>query len=423
MNAFTYVFLFMLALSLALQLWLAQRQIRHVSAHRDRVPEPFQGKISEQAHRKAADYTVASARFGRLENIYGAVLLLGWTLGGGLDALDNVWRGFGLGHLGTGVGVLVSTVVVMALLELPLSAYHTFVIEQRFGFNRTTPAVFASDLLKSTVLTLLLGIPLAWIVLGIMLGAGALWWLYVWAVWFGFALLMMWAYPAFIAPLFNKFRPLADPRLKARIERLLDECGFRSNGIFVMDGSRRSSHGNAYFGGIGSNKRIVFFDTLLEQLDGEEIEAVLAHELGHFRLHHIRKRMLGMGLFSLFGLALLAWLIQQPWFYSGLGVSRPSDHMALLLFMLAAPVFGFLFTPVLSSLSRRHEFEADAYAARTRDGGALVRALVKLYEENASTLTPDPLYSRFYYSHPPAAVRIEHLRAQSEQPLTDGAPA
>ena len=423
MNAFTYLFLFMLAVSLMLKLWLAHRHARHVGAHRDRVPAEFQGKVSEQAHRRAADYTVASTRFGRLENIYAAALLLLWTLGGGLDLLDEAWRAAGLGTVSTGVGVLVSAMLIMALLELPLSTYHTFVIEQRFGFNRTTPTIFLTDLAKSAALTLALGVPLAWVVLWIMQGAGALWWLYVWAVWFGFSLAMMWAYPAFIAPLFNRFRPLGDAGLKSRIERLLNECGFKSNGIFVMDGSRRSTHGNAYFGGIGNNKRIVFFDTLIDQLDGDEIEAVLAHELGHFRLHHIRKRLAGVGLFSLLGLALLGWLIEQPWFYTGLGASRPSDYMALLLFMLSAPVFGFLLTPALSALSRRHEFEADAYAARTRDAGALVRALVKLYEENASTLTPDPLYSRFYYSHPPASIRIEQLKHQSGQRLAEGAPA
>lgn len=416
MNTFTLVFLCMLALSIGLQIWLGLRHMRHVGANRDRVPEPFRGNIPLTAHRKAADYTVANTRLGLFETVYGAVLLLGWTLAGGLDLLDGAWRGLALGPLVTGMLVLLSVMLLMSLLELPFSAVRTFMIEQRFGFNRSTVATFLSDLLKGALLLILLGAPLALLVLWIMAAAGSLWWLYVWMVWFGFSLLMMWAYPSIIAPMFNKFEPLQDIGLRERIEKLLQECGFQSDGIFVMDGSRRSTHGNAYFGGIGSHKRIVFFDNLIRQLDGDEIEAVLAHELGHFRLHHIRKRLIGLGVISLLGLALLGWLIEQPWFYHGLGVATPSNYMALLLFMLSAPVFGFLLTPAGSWLSRRHEFQADAFAADRRDGGALIRALVKLYEENASTLTPDPVYSRFYYSHPPAAIRIEQLRAHSPAP-------
>lgn len=411
MNTFTILFLCMLALSLGLQLWLGKRHMRYVHAHRDQVPAPFRDSISLAAHRKAADYTVANTRLGAFETVYGALLLLGWTLAGGLDLLDGAWRSLGFGTLTTGVLVLLSVLLLMSLLELPFSALRTFRLEQRFGFNRSTVGTFVGDLVKGALLMLLIGAPLAWVVLWIMGAAGTLWWLYVWLVWFGFSLLMMWAYPTIIAPMFNKFSPLEDAQLRQRIEKLLHECGFKSDGIFVMDGSRRSTHGNAYFGGLGSNKRIVFFDNLIKQLDGEEIEAVLAHELGHFRLHHIRKRLIGMGAISLAGLALLGWLVEQPWFYHGLGVSRPSDYMALLLFMLSAPVFGFLLTPAGAWLSRRHEFQADAFAAGRRDAGALVRALVKLYEENASTLTPDPVYSRFYYSHPPASVRIEQLKA------------
>ncbi len=411
MNAFTAVFLFMLAISVILQLWLGYRHARFVAAHRDQVPAEFRDNIPLAAHRKAADYTVANTRLGGLETVYSGLLLLLWTVAGGLDLLDHAWRGLQLGPLVTGVLVLISAMLLMSLLELPFSAIRTFVLEQRFGFNRSSVGVFLGDLLKGAALMLILGAPLAWLVLWIMASAGTLWWLYVWMVWFGFSLLMMWAYPSVIAPLFNKFTPLQDAGLKERIETLLHECGFKSDGIFVMDGSKRSTHGNAYFGGLGSNKRIVFFDNLIKQLDGDEIEAVLAHELGHFRLHHIRKRLAGLGVMSLLGLALLGWLITQPWFYHGLGVSQPSHYMALLLFMLSAPVFGFLLTPAGAWMSRRHEFQADAYAAGRRDAAALVRALVKLYEENASTLTPDPIYSRFYYSHPPASVRIEHLKA------------
>lgn len=411
MNTFTVLFLVMLSMSICLQVWLALRHARHVRAHRDEVPLEFRDRIPQAAHRKAADYTVANTKLGVVETVYGALLLLGWTIFGGLELLDGAWRGAGWGPLATGIAVLLSAVLLMSVLDLPFSAYRTFVIEQRFGFNRSTVGVFVVDLLKGALLLVLIGGPLAALVLWIMGAAGALWWLYVWIVWFSFSLLMMWAYPSIIAPLFNKFSPLQDVQLCRRIEALLQECGFKSDGIFVMDGSRRSTHGNAYFGGLGNNKRIVFFDNLIKQLNGDEIEAVLAHELGHYRLHHIRKRLFGLGVISFLGLALLGWLAQQPWFYQGLGVTQTSLYMALLLFLLCAPVFGFLLTPAGAWLSRRHEFQADAFAASKRNAPDLIRALVKLYEENASTLTPDPLYSRFYYSHPPASVRIAHLNA------------
>lgn len=409
MNTFSYIFLGVLALTVAIQLWLARRQVHHVRAHRDRVPEAFRDSISLDAHQNAAAYTIARTRFSPIDLAYSTILLLLWTFGGGIDLLDRAWRAAGWGPVATGTALLVSAVLLTSLLELPMSIYRTFVIEQRFGFNRIRPSTFIADLAKGGLILIVLGIPLAWIVLWIMQGSGSLWWLYVWVVWFGFSLLMMWAYPTVIAPLFNKFEPLQDQELRQRIDRLLAQCGFKSNGVYVMDGSRRSSHGNAYFGGIGNNKRIVFFDTLLKQLNGDEIEAVLAHELGHFRLHHIRKRLLIMGALSLFSLALLGWLIGQPWFYSGLGVLQPSKYVALLLFMLTAPVFGFLLTPTMSWLSRKHEFQADAYAADKRDGRTLVQALVKMYQENASTLTPDPVYSGFYDSHPPAPIRVNHL--------------
>lgn len=409
MNNFSYLFLAMLAITIGFQWWLGNRHLRHVLRHRAEVPVSFREQIPLQAHQKAADYTVARGRFGRIETVTGAVFLLFWTLGGGLALLDNTWQGLGLGPTATGVGVMLSAILIMSILDIPGSAYFTFVIEERFGFNKNTPRLFVIDLFKAALLLLVIGTPLLWLVLWIMEIAGPVWWLYVWAVWFGFSLLMMWAYPAFIAPLFNRFEPLADRELGQRIEALLQQCGFKSNGIFVMDGSRRSAHGNAYFSGLGNNKRIVFFDTLIKQLDADEIEAVLAHELGHFRLRHIRKRLLGMGVISLASLALLGWLAQQPWFYAGFNVN-PSNHMALMLFMLLSPVFSFFLTPLFSWLSRRHEFEADAYAAGKRDSAHLIRALVKMYEENASTLTPDPLYSRFYDSHPPAPIRINHLR-------------
>ncbi len=409
MNLITLIFLVALVLSILIQLWLDRRQMRHVRQHRDAVPEAFRDRISLAAHQKAADYTLARTRLGIVELFIGAALLLGWTLGGGLQWLDTFWRGQALSPLLTGVAVLFSVMLISSLLELPVSIYRTFVVEQRFGFNRTTPKLFITDLIKQVLLTLIIGAPLAWLVLWLMEDASPLWWLYVWGVWMGFSLFMLWAWPAFIAPLFNKFSPLEDEALRQRIEDLLTRCGFKSNGVFVMDGSKRSSHGNAYFSGLGTNKRIVFFDTLLKSLSPPEVEAVLAHELGHFKRKHIQKRIVTMALFSLLGLWLLDWLMKLPEFYTGLGVSEPSTYMALLLFMMAAPLFSLYFQPLMAYFSRKHEFEADDYAAQQSNADDLIKALVKLYEENANTLTPDPLYSAVHDSHPPAPVRIAHL--------------
>jgi STE24 endopeptidase len=415
MHSFTLLFLAMLAVSLAVQLWLEQRQLRHVRAHREAVPEAFASQITLQAHQKAADYTVAKVGLSRLELLYSSLILLGLTLGGGLERLDQLWRGVDLGGVWGGVAFLLSLTLLTSLLDLPFTLYRTFRIEQHFGFNKTTPALFAVDQLKQLLLMLLIAAPMAALVLWLMDSSGANWWLYVWGVWSGFTLLMMWAYPAVIAPLFNTFTPLTDEALRARIEGLLKRCGFTSNGVFVMDGSRRSSHGNAYFSGLGRNKRIVFFDTLLNTLSGEEIEAVLAHELGHFRRNHIKKRIVLMMGMSLAGLALLGWLMQQPWFYSALGISIPSVHSALALFLLVLPVFTFFLQPLMAMSMRRHEFEADAFAADHAQAKDLITALVKLYEENASTLTPDHLYSAFHDSHPPAPVRIAHLSSTMQE--------
>jgi STE24 endopeptidase len=335
-----------------------------------------------------------------------------WTLGGGLDLLDGLWRGAGLAPLWTGTGFITSVIAISAILDLPVQAYFIFGLEERFGFNRMTARLFVTDLVKQAVLFVLLGVPMVIVVLWITTGAGALWWFWVWLVWLGFSLVMMWAYPAFIAPWFNRFRPLEDEALARRIQDLLKRNGFESRGVFVMDGSARSTHGNAYFTGMGASKRIVFFDTLLAELTHEEIEAVLAHELGHFKSRHITKRIAIMAALSFAGLALLAWLIHQPWFYSGLGVSRPSAYMGLTLFLMVSPVFTFFLQPMFSWLSRRHEFEADDFAAQQAHTVNLVQALVKLYRENANTLTPDPLYSAFHDSHPPAPIRIAHLQAR-----------
>lgn len=411
MHAFTILFLAVLLTSVALRLWLSRRQARHVRAHRDAVPAEFAASIPLAAHQKAADYTLARGRLGRIDLLYGALLLVAWTLGGGLQLLDETWRLAGWNALATGTAVLLSVFLITGLLELPVSLYRTFGLEARFGFNKTTPRTFLADLAKGTLLALVLGIPLIALVLWLMQVTGEDWWLWVWAAWTGFTLLLIWAYPTLIAPLFNRFQPLDDDATRERVERLLARCGFSSNGIFVMDGSRRSGHGNAYFTGLGRHKRIVFFDTLLDTLEPAQIEAVLAHELGHFRRRHVLKGMLLQFALSLGALALLAWLIGTEGYFAGLGIETPSTHLALASFLLVAPVFGFFLQPLLAWLSRRHEFEADAFAASQTDADSLIQALVRLYRDNASTLTPDPLHSAIYDSHPPASVRIAHLKS------------
>jgi STE24 endopeptidase len=412
MHTFTTLFLAALGINTLIQWWLLHRQIDHVRACRHAVPDAFSERVSLEAHQKAADYTVTRARFEQFELLSGMALLLLWTLGGGLNMLDSACRSLGLSPLFTGTIFILSAFAILAVIELPFSVYRTFVIEQRFGFNRTTPKLFLTDFLKEGVLGLCIGGPLVMLILWLMAHAGTLWWAAVWIAWFGFSLLMIWIYPAFIAPLFNQFRPMEDDRLRQRIESLLARNGFSSQGIFVMDGSKRSAHGNAYFTGLGNNKRIVFFDTLMGELEAEELESVLAHELGHFKCRHVVKRMILMAGMSFLGLALLGWLIGHEWFFQGLGVSQPSMHAALILFLMAIPVFMFPFQPVLAALSRKHEFEADDYASAQADAGTLIRALVKLYKENASTLTPDPLYSAFHDSHPPAPVRVAHLASK-----------
>lgn len=409
MNTFTVLFLVLLGAMVVAQLWLAQRHIRYVGARRAHVPQAFDGQIPLAAHQKAADYTIARARLGQIENVYGAALLLIWTIGGALAGLDALWRGTVESPLVLGTAFILSVLLLTGLLDLPFTIYRTFSLEQRFGFNRATPAVFASDLAKKTLLLVAIGGPLIVAALWLMHAMGRPWWLYVWLLWFGFSVFMVWAYPAVIAPLFNRFKPLTQEGVRRRIEHLLERTGFRSRGIYVIDSSRRTTHGNAYFTGFGRNKRIVFFDSLLQTLDDEEVEAVVAHELGHFKLKHIVKRIGWMAVMSLIGLALLGWLIEQPWFYAGLGGGRPSPHLALMLFLLVIPVFTFFLSPLLARRSRRHEYEADDFAAQTSNAAALVRALVKLYRENAATLTPDPLHSAFYDSHPPALARIAHL--------------
>jgi len=412
MNAFSWIFLAALAAATLARLWLAQRQVAHVRAHRDAVPAEFADAIPLSAHQKAADYTVAKARLGMLDVLLGAAVLLAFTLGGLLQRMSELAaRVFDHGGLAHGVALIAAAVVLLSALELPLSAYRTFVIEARFGFNRMSLGLFLADLAKHALLGAVLGLPLLALVLWLMGRMGDAWWLYVWLAWIGFNLLVLLAYPTFIAPLFNKFSPLEDPALAGRIEQLLARCGFTSNGLYVMDGSRRSAHGNAYFTGFGAAKRIVFFDTLLARLAPAEVEAVLAHELGHYRRHHVWKRIALLFALSLGLLWILGRLIDEPWFYAGLNAGAPGDATGLLLFVLVMPVFTFFLQPLTSLYSRRHEFEADSYAAAHASAAELVRALVKLYQDNAATLTPDPLHSAFYDSHPPAARRIARLQA------------
>lgn len=392
-------------------LYLSLRQKRSVATNRSVVPARFAEKVALSAHQKAADYTIAKLRLGSISTVWGLMLLVIWTVGGGMAWLGDLSASFELSAVWSGVLFMLLFFLIGSIIDLPLELYSTFAIEARFGFNKMTLPLFFSDMAKQLLLLLAIGTPLAWVIMTLMQSTGSLWWLYAWLFWTAFMLLMMWGYPTLIAPLFNKFEPLSDGEMKSTIEALLKRCGFKSNGLFVMDGSKRSSHGNAYFTGLGNAKRIVFFDTLINQLEPIETEAVLAHELGHFHHGHVKKRLIVMVFTTLIGFALLGWLSQQPWFYAGLGITEPSNAAALLLFMLVMPVFTFVLTPLMSYFSRKDEFEADAYAVANSSGEALVSALVKMYEDNASTLTPDPLYSAWHDSHPPAPIRIDHIES------------
>ncbi|MFY3385625.1 M48 family metallopeptidase [Paracidovorax sp. MALMAid1276] len=423
----TAVFAAALTLGLALRLWLATRQVRHVARHSAAVPAPFAERIPLSAHQKAASYTITKTRLGIVEVALGSAVLLGWTLLGGLDALNrSLLETMGPGMLQQ-LALLVAFAAIGGLVDLPLSLYQTFVVEERFGFNKMTWRLWLTDALKGLAVGAVIGLPIAALILWLMGAAGPLWWLWAWAFWMGFNLLLMVVYPTFIAPLFNKFQPLEDESLKARVTALMQRCGFSAKGLFVMDGSRRSAHANAYFTGFGAAKRVVFYDTLLKQLAPGEVEAVLAHELGHFKHRHIIQRMVTLFALSLAGFALLGWLSSQVWFYTGLGVrpnisldpavaAAPNDALALLLFMLVVPVFTFFISPLFSQQSRRHEFQADAYAVAQSSGADLSSALLKLYEDNASTLTPDPVYVKFYYSHPPASERLARMHNAPAHP-------
>lgn len=409
MNEFGILFLVVVVTALGLKSWLNWRQIQYVGQHRQAVPQPFQDSIPLQAHQKAADYTLAKTRLATLHGVVSSGMVLLFTFGGIINALAH----FSDAQIDTpilaGVVMILLVMLIAQLVDLPLELYQTFRIEQRFGFNRSTLGQFVKDQCLQLLLSGLIGVPLLAILLWLMASGGDYWWLAAWLVFMGFSMTMTWAYPKFLAPLFNTFTPLQDDALKSRIQALLERCGFNSDGIFVMDGSRRSGHGNAYFTGIGKHKRIVFFDTLLESLDPPEIEAVLAHELGHFKCKHVTKQLAVSAALTLAGFALLGWLAGQPWFYHGLGVSLANEATALMLFLIAMPVFMVFIKPLASAAQRRFEFEADDFAANTAEAESLILALVKLYRDNASTLTPDPVYSGFHHSHPPASVRIAHL--------------
>ncbi len=415
---FTKIFIAALLLTTVTKLWLAQRHLSHIKAHRAEVPAPFDRSVNLAAHQKAADYTSSRTRLSMLEAVFEAVVLWGFTLGGGIQKIASIWPQFFVSPIYQGMAIIVTVLLISGLLEMPFSLYRTFVIEARYGFNKMTPALYLLDVVKGLLLAAILGLPLLYGVLWLMERMGDDWWQYVWVVWVLFNLLLLIIYPSFIAPLFNKFQPMQDESLRARIESLLKKCGFTASGLFVMDGSKRSSHGNAYFTGFGKTKRIVFFDTLLSRLSPSQIEAVLAHELGHFKRHHVIKRIAISFVLSLAFLWLLAQLMLADWFFRGLGVIIPhwtgtfsaTTALALLLFFMVLPVFGFLLHPLTSAYSRKHEFEADAYAAQNTNARDLATALVRMYQDNAATLTPDPLYSVFYDSHPPAPVRIARLQ-------------
>ena len=415
MNIFTIIFIFFLFISSFIQFWLAKRQSDYVSNHRSEVPDAFKSKVSLEAHQKAADYTLTKVKLSDLDSALGIIVLLLLTLGGGINIIFTYWSTFSLSPLIEGVAATATIFLLLTLIEIPTSLYQTFVIEEKFGFNKSSVNQFIKDQLMHLGLGALIGLPLLASILWIMDNIGSTWWLWAWAIIMGFSLLMSWLYPTVIAPLFNKFTPMEEGNLKERISGLLLRCGFNSQGIFIMDGSKRSGHGNAYFTGLGNNKRIVFFDNLVNSLDDEELEAVLAHELGHFKCKHVIKMLIATSIMSLLSLGILGWLIDQDWFYTGLGVAleQKSNATALLLFMLVSSSFTFFMQPLSAYFQRKFEFEADDFAANNAQASKMISGLVKLYEENANTLTPDPLYSAFHYSHPPAAIRIAHLESKA----------
>ena len=414
MNTVTIIFLIALVISYTIQFWLSIRQKSFVSKHRNAVPEAFKDSVALDAHQKAADYTVEKGKAGDIDSVLGIIFLLILTLGGGISLAFKFWSSLDLSPMYTDLGAVATIILVMTLIEIPTSLYQTFVIEEKYGFNKSTLTQFFKDQLISLALITAIGMPILAVILWVMDSIGTYWWLYAWAILMGISLLMSWLFPTIIAPLFNKFTPMEEGSLKDRIQGLLIRCGFNSNGIFIMDGSKRSGHGNAYFTGLGNNKRIVFYDTLVNSLDDEELEAVLAHELGHFKCKHVIKMLIASSIMTLLSFAILGWLITQDWFFSGLGVDTHSNAAALLLFTFVSPVFTIFMQPISAYFQRKFEFEADDFASNNAKASKMISGLVKLYEENASTLTPDPLFSAFHYSHPPAAIRIAHLESKMQ---------
>lgn len=413
MNTFTIIFLIALIISSSIQFWLAKRQADYVAAHRSAVPDAFRTKVPLEAHQKAADYTLAKIKLGNIDGALGIIVLLLLTLGGGINTAFEYWGTIVSSPLIAGVAAIATIFLIMTLIEIPSSVYQTFVIEEKFGFNKSSVNQFIKDQFLHLGLGAAIGLPILALILWVMDNVGPLWWLWAWGIIMGFSLLMSWLFPTLIAPLFNKFTPMEEGSLKDRIQGLLARCGFSSQGIFIMDGSKRSGHGNAYFTGLGNNKRIVFFDNLVNSLDDEELEAVLAHELGHFKCKHVIKMLIATSIMTLISFAILGWLINELWFYNGLGVEQPSNAAALLLFILVSSTFTFFMQPISAYFQRKFEFEADDFAASNAKASKMISGLVKLYEENANTLTPDPLYSAFHYSHPPAAIRIAHLESKA----------
>ncbi len=414
MNSFTLIFLLFLVVSSIVEFWLSARQKAHVLNHRPAVPEAFKASIPLETHQKAADYTIEKNKFSNLESAIGIMFLLVLTLGGGIDTAFKLWADFDLAPMLKQLGAVGTLFLVMTVFEIPASFYQTFVIEEKYGFNKSTVGQFFKDQAMSLGLATIIGMPLFALILWVMDSVGDSWWIWAWAILISFSLLMSWLFPTVIAPLFNKFTPMEEGALEERIQTLLERCGFHSEGIFIMDGSKRSGHGNAYFTGLGNNKRIVFYDTLVNSLEDEELEAVLAHELGHFKCKHVIKMLVASSVISFISFAILGWLINEPWFYTGLGVAieQKSNAAALMLFMLVSPVFSAFMQPISAYFQRKFEFEADSFAAEHAQASKLISGLVKLYKENANTLTPDPLYSAFHYSHPPAAIRIAHLESK-----------
>ncbi len=412
MHTFTLIFLIAVVISFAIQQWLSIRQKSFVLEHRSAVPEAFKDSVDLKAHQKAADYTIEKENLGNIDSIISVIFLMLLTLGGGISLVFQFFSSFGLSPMLTDLAAVGSLIIIMTVFEIPSNYYQTFVIEEKYGFNKSSKGQFFKDQAISLSLVIAIGMPILALILWVMDSIGDLWWLYAWAILMSISLLMSWLFPTVIAPLFNDFTPMEDGSLKDRIQGLLSRCGFNSNGIFIMDGSKRSGHGNAYFTGMGKTKRIVFFDTLIKSLDDEELEAVLAHELGHFKCKHVIKMLIASSMMTLISFAILGWLITQDWFFSGLGVDTHSNAAALLLFMLVSPVFTIFMQPISAYFQRKFEFEADDFASQNAKASKMITGLVKLYEENASTLTPDPLYSAFHYSHPPAAIRIAHLESK-----------